>query len=476
MERFPRGQWVALVDGKIVGALYSQIISSKECFSSGDFITQGNFHSNDGDILQLLGVAVFPEFSNLQIANTLRFIAINVALCTGMKEVVAVTRCGNSYPSIESYKCAALVMDDPILQFHAMAGAKFDKLLLNYRPNDELNFGHSVLISYSLEVKSHKDETTSPSLVEKFQPLSKESLLHLVNKVTGGNHSLSDEFLQTPFMQLGLDSLKIMELHSMLSSLDSFYGVSLSHTVLFDHPTPSHLLKYLNNTTDQQRKVPPSTVESINKSVFDIGVYGIGVRFPNGANTPKRFFEMLCNNETFFKALPPTWKDRCYSQVAGFLDDESANTFDPAYFGLSHEEASWMDPHQRILLEVVHEALHDAGYLDNLSDRHHKIGVFVGLCNNEWVTSFGNGDVNSPYIGTGTAQSAAANRISFHLGLTGPSVVVDTACSSSLSAVHIALSSLQIGDCDIAVVASADLLLSPHSLQVLLVLLSVFNF
>ena len=72
----------------------------------------------------------------------------------------------------------------------------------------------------------------------------------------------------------------------------------------------------------------------------------------------------------------------------------------------------------------------------------------------------------SPYSAMGVAQSSAANRISYVLGLTGPSMVIDSACSSSLVAVHMACNALKCGDCDFAVVSSADLLLSDFSLQV----------
>jgi len=70
------------------------------------------------------------------------------------------------------------------------------------------------------------------------------------------------------------------------------------------------------------------------------------------------------------------------------------------------------------------------------------------------------------YTGTGCSHSILANRISFLLGLTGPSLVVDTACSSSLVALHVAKNALLKGECSTAIVASADLMLSSYSLNV----------
>src|SRR4029434_5578766 len=61
------------------------------------------------------------------------------------------------------------------------------------------------------------------------------------------------------------------------------------------------------------------------------------------------------------------------------------------------------------------------------------------------------------------ALSVAAGRISYLLGLNGPSMAVDTACSSSLVAVHLAVQSLRAQECDIARSGGVNLMLSPMS-------------
>ena len=479
IQRHPTGQWVVVLNDKIIGVLYTQLLQCRDVLlqSTTKFSNQGTLHQVDGSILQLLGVATLPEYSNLQIASTLRYFVINIACCSNINEVVAATRCSNSFSNEELFTTACMNMADPILQFHQSGGAKYCQLLHNYRPDDVNNFGHSILIAYHLNdadqvgtVAAVETPTTSPTKPQKqsSSPLmnnftiSFEQLLNCLNRTLHSNYVIttSQHILDIPFMNLGLDSLQMMEMRSYLLAIEGIETNRVSNTILFDYPTPRQLLQYLNH---DERIVSNTTLQC--KDSSDVSVIGMSCRFPNNANNTATFFTMLCNKSNFFQNIPIGWKG--HTQIAGLLGDEVANTFDPQFFQLSNEEVVYMDPHQRILLEVVYEALLDANLMVNLPNIKHRIGVFIGLCNNEWIRQCQQTDETvSPYLGTGTAQSSAANRISFLLGLSGPSLVVDTACSSSLSAVHVAMTSLQAGDCDIAIVASADLLLSSYSLQV----------
>ncbi|GAB5374163.1 MAG: type I polyketide synthase [Acuticoccus sp.] len=135
--------------------------------------------------------------------------------------------------------------------------------------------------------------------------------------------------------------------------------------------------------------------------------------------------------------------------------------FDPGYFGISPREAAAMDPQQRVLLEVVVEALEDAG-IPTSALAGEKVGVYVGASSLDYGT---NAQLDTaqiePQSMTGNTLSIIANRISYAFDLRGPSYVVDTACSSSLIALHNAIEDIRLGRVETAVVGGVSLLLHP---------------
>ena len=125
-----------------------------------------------------------------------------------------------------------------------------------------------------------------------------------------------------------------------------------------------------------------------------------------------------------------------------------------------------MDPQHRLLLEQAHAALESAGFGPRAGIAA-RTGVFVGLTTSEYAQLL-LGDGRAEQIGahfvTGTSLNAAAGRLSYVLGLQGPSLTVDTACSSSLVAVHLACRSLRDRECDAAIAAGVNLILTPASM------------
>lgn len=144
----------------------------------------------------------------------------------------------------------------------------------------------------------------------------------------------------------------------------------------------------------------------------------------------------------------------------------TVDSFDAEFFGISPAEAERMDPQQRLVLEVAWEAIEDAGLtLDTL--RTATTGVFIGVYGSDYLMMqvADSSGVNA-YTAPGGVHSIVANRLSYVLDLSGPSMAVDTACSSSLMALHLAVRALRDGDCDIALVGGVNTILSPVSTTV----------
>jgi len=205
-----------------------------------------------------------------------------------------------------------------------------------------------------------------------------------------------------------------------------------------------------------------------------IAILGMGCRFPGGANDPEQYWDLLAAGRDAITEVPPERWDvdafydpdpdapgKVASRFGGFLGE--VDRFDAAFFGISPREAESLDPQQRILLEITHEALENACLApDRLVDS--QTGVFMGLANGDYycmVTTHARERIDA-YLGTGTSPNAAAGRLSYVFGLRGPCVAIDTACSSSLVALHLACQSLRAGECDMAVAGGVNVMLSPE--------------
>ncbi|WP_406148845.1 beta-ketoacyl synthase N-terminal-like domain-containing protein [Streptomyces sp. NBC_01012] len=128
--------------------------------------------------------------------------------------------------------------------------------------------------------------------------------------------------------------------------------------------------------------------------------------------------------------------------------------FDAGFFGVTRSEAELMDPQHRLLLETAWQAMERAGHPAGTFEG--RTGVFVGISGSaylrERVADSGPGGQVSEEIqvAIGNDPGMAALRVSYKLGLTGPSFTVQSACSSSLVGVHLAVQSLLGQESDLA--------------------------
>ena len=218
-----------------------------------------------------------------------------------------------------------------------------------------------------------------------------------------------------------------------------------------------------------------SKLDAIEKSQTEpIAIVGMGCRFPGGANDPEAFWNLLRDGvdatrevpssrwdaDTYYDPNPET-PGKMYVQRGGFLDD--VDKFDAEFFGISPREAMSLDPQQRLLLEVSWEALENAGQAPEKLNGS-KTGVFVGVCNNDYLQLEALGELTNIDVYTATGSvvlGVGAGRLSYILGLHGPTITLDTSCSSSLVAVHLAVMSLRAGESDLAMAGGVNLMLSP---------------
>lgn len=140
----------------------------------------------------------------------------------------------------------------------------------------------------------------------------------------------------------------------------------------------------------------------------------------------------------------------------GYLD--RIDLFDHELFGIPRREAELMDPHQRLLLQLTHQAIESAGYAP-AALRGSAASVLLAAVETgpDWVAETDRDVVQ--LLGTSTAALAA--RLSYLFDLQGPALVVDTACSSGLTAVHLAVRQLRTGEAPLAIVGGVNLLPPP---------------
>lgn len=205
-----------------------------------------------------------------------------------------------------------------------------------------------------------------------------------------------------------------------------------------------------------------------------VAIIGIGMRFPANARTEEEMWNILIGRHCKISEIPPDrWSvqdlshpergepGRSVNFKAGALD--KIDEFDAAFFGISPREAAWMDPQQRMLLEMAHDAMENAGILpENMAGS--SCGVYVGISGMDYgqnaLTDLAS---MSPWSMTGNTLSIAANRISWVYNLQGPSLAIDTACSSSLAAIHQACQALRNGEIPLALAGGINVLMHPYA-------------
>ncbi len=283
---------------------------------------------------------------------------------------------------------------------------------------------------------------------------------------------------ETNFADIGYDSVNLGDFSENLSER---YQIQITPDVFFGYPTFGRLSAYLiekypdvmeafydaKKELKENKREPEVRIEEVEKKSFEpeqqeeeqIAIVGMSGVFPNADNV-EELWDILYNQKEVIEEVPEdrilfdenqkqnknakTWR-------MGMVMNPAA--FDPLFFDISPSEAQEMDPRQRLLLEETWKALEDAGMNEKDFDNGN-IGMFVGAEDGDYRMMVGKGTRF-----TSNHNGVMASRLAYLLNFHGPCMSINTACSSSLSAFHQAYLSIKNGDCDMAVVAGANLVL-----------------
>lgn len=287
---------------------------------------------------------------------------------------------------------------------------------------------------------------------------------------------------QETYELFGVDSLIGLEI---TNRLEQDFG-TLPKTLLYEYNRLEHLARYFTKYHAQQlnqvlgvQTTPPVEPQK-NSLAFvapqcgqkqDIAIIGLSGMFPM-AQDMDEFWENLVSGRDCVGEVPADrWNyldypvqvgsEQKYFRHGGFIPD--VDKFDPLFFNISPRDAGLMDPQERLFLQTAWATLEDAGYTRANLQRctQNRVGVFAGVTYNFYPMFIAEEWQKGNRVPLDIQTFSVANRLSYFLDLTGPSLVLDTACSSSLAAIHLACESILRGECAMAFAGGVNLSLHP---------------
>lgn len=212
---------------------------------------------------------------------------------------------------------------------------------------------------------------------------------------------------------------------------------------------------------DKQIAVGHATAEAL-------AIIGLSGRYPDAAN-PQELWQNLSAGRSAIQSVGR-------ESLLGGGDDRADSTqwavgalagkqlFDPLLFNITPAQARTLDPQERLFLQTVWHCLENSGYTAaGLRRKVERVGVFVGAMWGDYQhhQPTAEGERGTSFL------SAIANRVSFFNDFNGPSVTVDTSCSSAMTALHLACTSIRLGECQAAIVGGVNLISHPSHLELL---------
>ncbi|MEX3547625.1 MAG: amino acid adenylation domain-containing protein [Burkholderia sp.] len=309
-------------------------------------------------------------------------------------------------------------------------------------------------------------------------------VLGLVTQLLGVSAEQVD--LDEEFNAFGFDSISLTNL---ANRLNQELRLNLTPAIFFEHASVNRFVEHLLAEHAERlgflvpAAAAPVPVQTAAPTIAraaaaaaerdDIAIIGMSARLPMAADLDQFWDNLLAGRDCIGEIPADRWDwreiygdplrepNRTDAKWGGFIDGVA--DFDPLFFGISPREAEAMDPHQRLLMSHVWQAMEDAGYTRQALSGS-DTGVFVGLGGSDYGQRVvaADGGVEGHTL-MGLLPSMAPARMSHFMNWHGPSEFIDTACSSSLVAVHRAAQAIAAGDCGLAVVGGVMAILSSTS-------------
>lgn len=276
--------------------------------------------------------------------------------------------------------------------------------------------------------------------------------------------SYSSFSIPMPVSVLRRLDLRPQSLYEPPSSAAVVNGPGMSTLGMNDHTTQDS--QYNDDTSAS------SPTESLDLSQYpphSIAIVGMASRFP-GADSVDELWDLLMAGRSTVEPAPVERlglsQTGAYADMkwwGNFLKDPTA--FDHKFFKKSPREAVAWDPQQRILLEVIYEALESSGYFGISKEaKPDDYGCYIGAVMNNYYDNL-SCHTGTAYATVGTSRCYLSGCMSHYFGWTGPSLTIDTACSSSLVAINSACRAIWSGECSRAVAGGTNVISSPFDYQ-----------
>ncbi|MHB8173200.1 MAG: beta-ketoacyl-[acyl-carrier-protein] synthase family protein [Nitrospirota bacterium] len=205
-------------------------------------------------------------------------------------------------------------------------------------------------------------------------------------------------------------------------------------------------------------------------AVSRVVITGLGVVAPGGIGKDA-FWDSMINARRQTGLITAFDTSEFLSKVAA-----EVKGFNPAVFGISHEEAAGMDRYVQFALAGAKLAVEDSGLeLKEMNRERCGVALANAICGTKWmeeeflrVTRNGHDAIDpalaSPYLYDASIFNSPANFIAARYGLKGGACVLSTGCTAGTDSVAFACENIQLGLCDVMITGASEAPLTPIAL------------